>query len=66
MKVDNEKCLRCGMCAVTYPEVFSFNDDGDIEVNNDNINEDNKDEINDFAENSCPASAIEKEKVDTE
>ena len=30
IKIDNDKCLRCGMCTGFEPEVFEFNDDGDI------------------------------------
>ena len=34
LKVDSDRCLRCGMCAASFPEVFDFNDEGDIEVKN--------------------------------
>ena len=39
LKVDSDRCLRCGMCAASFPEVFDFNDEGDIEVKNENIKE---------------------------
>ena len=59
-KVDNDKCLRCGMCTGICPDVFSFDDEGNIKVNNDIINEDNINEVNE-AKDSCPVSAIGKE-----
>lgn len=61
-KVDNDKCLRCGMCTGIAPDVFEFNDDGEIKVNNNLINEDNIEDVN-TAKKTCPANAIEK--VDT-
>lgn len=61
IKIDNDRCLRCGMCAATEPDVFEFNDDGDIEVKEENITEENK-EIVEQAINSCPVGAIEEEK----
>lgn len=66
-KVDNEKCLRCGMCTGYAPEVFEFNDEGDIEIKNELINEENKEQVEE-AKKSCPVQAIEEkeEKVDTE
>ena len=56
-KVDQDKCLRCGMCTGICPEVFSFDDEGNIKVNNDIINEGNINEVKE-AESSCPVSAI--------
>ena len=35
-KVDQDKCLRCGMCTGICPDVFSFDDEGNIKVNNEN------------------------------
>lgn len=58
LKVNKEKCLICGMCASTNPDVFNFDDEGFIKVNNNNINEDNKNEIEEI-KNNCPVSAIE-------
>ena len=57
-KVDNDKCLRCGMCTGICPDVFSFDDEGNIKVNNENIN--NLEEVME-AVNSCPVTAISKE-----
>ena len=56
-KVDQDKCLRCGMCTGICPDVFSFDDEGNIKVNNEIINEENINEVKE-AENSCPVSAI--------
>jgi len=56
-KVDNDKCLRCGMCTGICPDVFSFDDEGNIKVNNDIISGDNIDSVKE-AESSCPVSAI--------
>ena len=58
-KVDQDKCLRCGMCTGICPDVFSFDDEGNIKVNNDII-EENIEAVNE-AMNSCPVSAIGKE-----
>jgi ferredoxin len=68
LKIDNERCLRCGMCAASFPEVFDFDDEGNIKVTNENINEENIEEIKNFKENACPVGAIEEvkeEKKDT-
>lgn len=63
IKIDNERCLRCGMCAATFPEVLEFNDEGDIEVKEENINEENINEIKEFIETEqCPANAIKEVK----
>ena len=59
-KVDQDKCLRCGMCTGICPDVFSFDDEGNIKVNNEIIDEGNTDSVND-AMNSCPVTAIGKE-----
>ena len=39
-------------------EPFDFDDDGLAKANNDNVNENNKDEVNN-AIDSCPVGAIE-------
>ena len=59
-KVDQDKCLRCGMCTGICPDVFQFDDEGNIKVNNDIINEENINEVKE-AESSCPVTAISKE-----
>lgn len=59
-KVDNDKCLRCGMCTGICPDVFSFDDEGNIKVNNEIIDEENTGGVNE-AMNSCPVAAISQE-----
>ena len=59
-KVDQDKCLRCGMCTGICPDVFQFDDEGNIKVNNEIIDEGNIDSVNE-AVNSCPVGAIGKE-----
>ena len=59
IKVNKEKCLGCGMCVGINSDVFEFDDDGLTKVNNSNITDDNKEEVEE-AINSCPVSAIEK------
>jgi len=53
VKIDQNKCIGCGMCAGTCPETFIMNHDGKAEVV--------KDEVTDCAKNAaenCPVSAI--------
>ena len=63
LKIDQDKCLRCGMCTGFEPDVFEFNDEGNIEIKEENINEDNKENVEE-AKNSCPVQAIQEEKED--
>lgn len=60
LKIDQDKCLRCGMCTGTAMDVFEFDDEGNIKINEENITEENKESIED-AINSCPVGAISKE-----
>ena len=60
LKIDQDKCLRCGMCTGTAMDVFEFDDEGNIKINEENITEEYKESIED-AINSCPVGAIEKE-----
>lgn len=62
-RVDNEKCLRCGICTSIESDVFEFGDDGNIKINNDIINEENKDQVIN-AVKSCPAEALQEVKDD--
>ena len=55
--INKDKCLGCGMCVGIESDVFDF-DDGLAKVNNDNINDDNKENVNN-AIDSCPVAAIE-------
>ena len=56
--INKDKCLGCGMCVGIESDVFDFDDDGLAKVNNDNINDDNKENVNN-AIDSCPVAAIE-------
>lgn len=60
VKVIKEKCLGCGMCVGINNDVFDFDDDGLAKANNENINDENKEQVED-AVNSCPVGAIEEE-----
>lgn len=60
VKVNKEKCIGCGMCTGINEDVFKFDDDGLAKANNENINDENKETVED-AVNSCPVGAIEKE-----
>ena len=59
-KVDQDKCLRCGMCTGIATDLFEFDDEGNIKVNNEKINEENIEEARD-AKNSCPVGAISED-----
>ena len=53
LKVDQDKCIGCGMCAGLCPESFAMNHDGKAEVV--------KDEVTDCTKNAaegCPVGAI--------
>jgi ferredoxin len=52
IKVDQEKCVGCGMCAGLCPEVFIMNHDGKSEVIGDNV------DCAREAAASCPVEAI--------
>ena len=58
VKINKDRCLGCGMCVGINSEVFDFDDDGLAKVNNDKINEENKEEVN-SAIDACPVAAIE-------
>jgi ferredoxin len=56
LKVDQEKCIGCGLCAGLCPESFQMNMNGKSEVTNA--------EVNDCAKNAaanCPVEAISVE-----
>lgn len=58
VKVNKDKCIGCGMCVGLCSEVFDFDDDGLAKATNENINDQNKNEVEE-AVKSCPVSAIE-------
>lgn len=59
-KVDQDKCLRCGMCTGIATDLFEFDDEGNIKVNNEQINEENIEEAKE-AKKSCPVGAISED-----
>ncbi len=32
LKINQEICLKCGGCVAAYPEVFEFNENGEVVV----------------------------------
>jgi len=60
VKVDEETCIGCGLCADTCPEVCEMNDDT-ARVKVDEVPEDVAETCREAAEN-CPVEAIQIEK----
>jgi len=56
-KVDQEKCIGCGMCASLCPKVFKIMEDGKSHV----ISEDCKECDCQQAVENCPVNAISLE-----
>jgi ferredoxin len=59
VKVDEETCIVCGLCAETCPEVFEVNEDK-VSVKVDEVPKDAMDSCREAAEN-CPVEAIQIE-----
>ncbi len=58
IKIDKEKCLKCGTCVSLYPEYFRFDDEGNVEIiDAGNVPED----IIRQALSTCPVEAISHE-----
>jgi ferredoxin len=57
IKVDQEACIGCGLCANMHPEIFAINEDGQSEV----IDENGDHEAASEAAAACPVNAISVE-----
>ena len=58
IKIDREKCLKCGTCVALYPQYFRFDNEGNVEaVDAENVPEG----ILKEAINACPVGAISHE-----
>jgi ferredoxin len=59
MKIDEESCIGCGLCATLYPELFEIGTDGHSHIKkNVHIASETLQKII----KECPASAIFEEK----
>lgn len=58
VKIDQNKCIGCGMCALTCPKVFEIKD-GKAHVKSEANIEENKEKIKEMID-SCPVDAISK------
>lgn len=58
LKINPEKCIKCGTCVATYGDIFEFAEDGSVRVK-----KDAKFEGKDLNEikRVCAAEAIEEE-----
>ena len=55
--VDKSKCIGCGLCEGTCPQVFRLGEDGLSEAYNNPIPTESKDTAQE-ADDGCPAEAI--------
>lgn len=53
LKVNQEKCVGCGLCVNMCPDTFKMNEEGKSEVINNEVTPCAKE-----AESACPVSAI--------
>lgn len=58
VRVDQDKCIGCGLCASLAEAVFSLNDEGKAQAGA--VSPDDEAAVEDAAAN-CPVEAIEKE-----
>lgn len=61
VKVDADRCFRCGACIVAAPETFDYGDDGESVVINDEVTDKVRNAVD-----MCPAYAIEIVEVEEE
>lgn len=58
VRVDQDKCIGCGLCVSLAEAVFSFNDDGKAQAGA--VSQDDEAAVQD-AKGSCPVEAIEED-----
>lgn len=58
VEVNQEKCLKCGMCVGNFNDIFEWDDNGNIKVK-DNIDVEEVKQKKDEILEICPAGAIE-------
>ena len=54
VKVDSERCIRCGACVAIAPDIFDYGDEGESVVIKDEVTEEVRQAVD-----MCPVSAIE-------
>ena len=54
VKVDSERCLRCGACVACAPNNFDYGEDGESVVINEEVTDETRQAVD-----MCPVSAIE-------
>ena len=54
VKVDSERCIRCGACVACAPDNFDYGDDGESVVKSEEVTEEVRQAVD-----MCPVSAIE-------
>jgi ferredoxin len=57
VSIDKVKCISCGLCIQTCPEVFEWDEDNLARVKVDEVSLDMEESVRDAAE-SCPTEAI--------
>ena len=61
VKVDSERCLRCGACVACAPNNFDYGEDGESVVINEEVTDETRQAVD-----MCPVSAIEIVEEDEE
>lgn len=59
VKVNQDVCIGCGLCAGVCPSVFELGDEGKAQVTVDEVSVDDEAAASEAAD-SCPVGAIEK------
>jgi ferredoxin len=54
VKVDSDRCLRCGACVACAPNNFDYGEDGESVVINEEVTDETRQAVD-----MCPVSAIE-------